>query len=153
MRIELFISEENITKINDYSLDIMSIEDIIYWLFPSEIKILTQAENHLFITEFCLFQFLEGLTQAIKEIKINDKTQVVMDNMDSGDAICIEKYKETIVIKYTDSTLEICCDEFLIESKRFIVSTIQKVKELFPKLSLNLEFNAKIQTWLNDVKN
>ena len=153
MEIELSTPEKTLLVENNRDSAVMALEDIIYWCFSVEIRIIGSSNLSILLPKICLFQVIECLSQAAQEILANGKTRVWTDDKYNPHTFFIESKDEIVTIKYSGQELEIFNDDFLVGVKEFVPSSIAQARESFPRLNLNPDFNLATESWLKDINN
>lgn len=144
LRIDIYISPSTIELENSRNPDTLSWDELLHWTFETRIDFIDHASGKslLVLPEASLFQVLNGLSNARKQIVENGKTEITMRDREGSYDLSIKQKDESVEIRdeFSDEGFQVSVSDFVESTKYLIKLAIKEVEIIFPKLSLNTNY-------------
>jgi plasmid maintenance system killer protein len=155
LRIDFYISPTTIELENSRNPDTLSLDELLYWTFETRINFIEDSpeKSLLSVPEAALFQILNGLSSARKQIRENEQTEITIRDREGSYDLVIKQKGENIKIRddFGNERFQVTISDFLESTEIFIQSTIKEVEEKFPKLALNKNYQDLKTAFLNSL--
>ncbi len=146
LRIDLYISPTTIELENSRNSETLSLDELLYWTFETRINFIEDSSEKslLLLPEAALFQILNGLSSARKQIRENGQTEITMRDREGSYDLVIRLKGRNIRIRddFGNERFQVTVSDFLESTETFIQSAIKEVEAKFPKLSLNKNYQS-----------